>query len=192
MPRRPATPPATIKISRRLPLGRSAVLLLFGPVFLVTACGTPDGARPSSTPPDVPVAVTTKQAATSVVVAPLADSAKPLPSAPDKPQGATTVATAPDVTPKKDTTTRPPPSPARLLGMRGAAVAGLLGPAKLVRRDGDAEIWQYRNDHCVLDVFLYGPGPLSVTHVDLRKRRRGTQDKTACYAELASRANAGS
>jgi hypothetical protein len=75
--------------------------------------------------------------------------------------------------------------------MNGAAVTGLLGAANLVRRDGDAEIWQYRNDHCVLDVFLYGPGPLSVAHVDLRKRRRGTQKKTACYAELASKAHAG-
>jgi hypothetical protein len=92
----------------------------------------------------------------------------------------------------RESVSKPPLSPERLLGMRGTAVAGILGPAKFVRRDGNAEIWQYRNDQCVLDVFLYGPGPLSVAHVDLRKRRRGTQEKSACYAELAQGATAGS
>lgn len=31
----------------------------------------------------------------------------------------------------------------------------MLGLPKFVRRDAPAEIWQYRSDACVLDVFIY-------------------------------------
>ncbi|MGY8959283.1 MAG: hypothetical protein ACKVKG_07095, partial [Alphaproteobacteria bacterium] len=73
------------------------------------------------------------------------------------------------------------PQPDRLIGMDGAAVAALLGPARFVRRDGAAEVWQYRNEHCVLDVFLYGRDHLNVAHFDLRKRRNGAMAAKTCY-----------
>ena len=84
------------------------------------------------------------------------------------------------------------PNPNRLIGMDGASVAALLGPAQFVRRDGAAEIWQYRNDHCVLDVFLYGRDHLNVAHFDLRKRRNGAMAAETCFANLAKDSNADS
>ena len=180
MARRRATRPATIKISRRLTLGRFAILLAFGALFLATACGAPNNARHNA-----PLATAAKQSTPTPTDASNKSKVDPSMQSPSARAAKTSLASAPKATPPKPPK-GPPPSPERLLGMNGAAVTGLLGAAKLVRRDGDAEIWQYRNDHCVLDVFLYGPGPLSVAHVDLRKRRRGTQDKTACYAELAN------
>lgn len=75
--------------------------------------------------------------------------------------------------------------PNRLLQLSGKRVAALLGPASYVRRDGPAEIWQYRADHCVLDVFLYREGTgLSVAHVDLRKRHSATVPPRRCFADL--------
>jgi hypothetical protein len=172
---------------------RYAFLLTFGILFLATACGSPNEARqaaplettekplapaPTDDTNKSPISATKNSKSDASVQPPSAHPAK------------THMARAPEATPPPKK--KPPPSPDRLLGMNDAAVTGLLGAAKLVRRDGDAQIWQYRNDHCVLDVFLYGPGPLSVAHVDLRKRRRGTQDKAACYAELAGKATSGS
>jgi hypothetical protein len=174
-------------------LGRFSILLALGPLFFAAACGTMDDAVPKSvsmgsasqtTPPALKT-----QTATPVVVVTLLVTVPTLPTPARAPQDAV-VKTAAIVV--RESAPKPPPSPERLLGMRGTAVAKVLGPAKFVRRDGDAEIWQYRNDQCVLDVFLYGPSPLSVAHVDLRKRRRGTQEKSACYAELVQGAMAGS
>jgi len=173
-------------------LGRYAVLLAFGALFLATACGAPNNARQTA-----PLTTTAKQSAPTPKPTGASNKSKLDPSIqpPSASPAKTSLASAPKAALPKVASPKPqkgpPPSPERLLGMNGAAVTGLLGAANLVRRDGDAEIWQYRNDHCVLDVFLYGPGPLSVAHVDLRKRRRGTQKKTACYAELASKAHAG-
>jgi hypothetical protein len=194
---KPISPlPRTIKVLSRPMVGRLSVLLALGPLFLAAACGTTDNAAPKSvsqgTASQTPPPVMKTQTETPIVVAPLPDTV--IPAQPTPVRAPQIAPVTPPVTAvvARESAPKPPPSPKRLLGMHGAAVAGVLGPAKFVRRDGDAEIWQYRNDHCVLDVFLYGPGPLSVAHVDLRKRRRGTQEKNACYAELAQGAATGS
>lgn len=62
--------------------------------------------------------------------------------------------------------------PQQLMGLDRDAVNGMLGEPALVRRDGDAEVWQYRADRCVLDLFLYGLDK-KVEHVDLRDRGDG-------------------
>src|SRR5262245_27258158 len=46
-------------------------------------------------------------------------------------------------------------APPKVLGLKPHDVQELLGMPKLVRRDDPAEVWQYRSNACVLDVFLY-------------------------------------
>lgn len=59
--------------------------------------------------------------------------------------------------------------PEELLGLDVDEVAARLGKPTLIRREGAAEVWQYRRANCVLDLFLYG-GRKQVEHVDLRDR----------------------
>lgn len=74
--------------------------------------------------------------------------------------------------------------PEKLLGLETDAIQGLLGDPTLVRRDGDAEVWQYRSTGCVLDLFIYGQ-PKRVEHVDLRNRGEGAPDAVrACFAAM--------
>lgn len=67
--------------------------------------------------------------------------------------------TAPTAKPTLDT----------LPGMSGNALTALLGAPQFRRRDGQAEIWQYRGSACTLDVFLYADGgDLRVRYVEAR------------------------
>lgn len=63
-------------------------------------------------------------------------------------------------------------NPLQLMGMDRESLTVMLGKPALVRRDGEAEVWQYRADRCVLDLFLYGVEK-KVEHVDLRDRGEG-------------------
>lgn len=60
--------------------------------------------------------------------------------------------------------------PAQIIGMTPSAVDDLLGKPVRVRRDGNAEIRQYRADTaCQLDAFVYQQANgRRVTHVELR------------------------
>ncbi len=63
------------------------------------------------------------------------------------------------------------PAPRTLLGLEHHQVAALLGEPSFKRRDDPAQIWQYRDSTCILDVFLYRPeggGAYRVTHVEVR------------------------
>ena len=78
--------------------------------------------------------------------------------------------------------------PNQLFGLNGHHVADLLGPANFVRRDGTAEVWQYRAEACVLDIYLYREsGTLTVAHVDLRKREKAAQPPRQCFREILTR-----
>lgn len=58
-----------------------------------------------------------------------------------------------------------------LPGMRGADLTAMMGTPQFRRRDGQAEIWQYRGAACTLDVFLYMDGnDLRVRYVEARER----------------------
>ena len=46
----------------------------------------------------------------------------------------------------------------QLAGMDADNVARLLGSPGLLRRDGPAQIWQYVDEDCILDLFLYQNG----------------------------------
>jgi hypothetical protein len=62
--------------------------------------------------------------------------------------------------------------PQQLMGLDQDELNEKLGEPALIRRDGDAEVWQYRAERCVLDLFLYG-ALKRVEHVDLRNRGTG-------------------
>ena len=62
----------------------------------------------------------------------------------------------------------------RFHGLKRTDIARLLGRPDLLRRDGDAEIWQYRAGSCILDIFLYEePGGMRVAHADFRGNAPG-------------------
>lgn len=82
----------------------------------------------------------------------------------------------------------PDPTPAQLVGLNAGQLDRLLGPPDFKRSDGPAEIRQYRDAGCVLDVFLYADtaaGQYRVTHVDGRDRAASGGDATpACVTSL--------
>jgi hypothetical protein len=58
-----------------------------------------------------------------------------------------------------------------LVGLVSRDVEGLLGRPAFVRRDGPAQIWQYGNNACTLNLFFYSEGAvLKVRHVEFRNR----------------------
>lgn len=82
----------------------------------------------------------------------------------------------------------PDPTPAQLIGLDAGQLDRLLGPPDFKRSDGPAEIRQYRDADCVLDVFLYADaaaGSYRVTHVDGRDRAlSGGEAGPACVTSL--------
>ena len=81
--------------------------------------------------------------------------------------------------------------------MSGDEIAIRLGAPQFRRRDGQAEIWQYRGSACALDVFLYADGnSLKVRYVETRGRDTNAatdpkQARDCASALLDSRAGAG-
>jgi len=64
-------------------------------------------------------------------------------------------------------------------------VLPILGAPDFVRRDGNAQIWQYRATNCVLDLFLYkANGETTVKHAELRPRAPGAESLDACYSRM--------
>ena len=62
----------------------------------------------------------------------------------------------------------PLPDTGALIGMTGGALKSMFGEPDLKRRDPPAELWQYRDDRCALNLYLYPPrsnlGPHTVNH----------------------------
>lgn len=79
------------------------------------------------------------------------------------------------------------PGPERLAGLTAPDVSALLGSPGFVRRDPPAEVWQYRTETCVLDLFLYADGagqPQKVSHFEFRGRTVAGVAAGECYREL--------
>ncbi len=82
------------------------------------------------------------------------------------------------------------------MGLSAGGVTALLGHPDYRRRDKPAEIWQYRNGACVLDLFLYSAGgaPAKVNHMDFRrlgtnKNKAGLSDRECFRSFLLSVTN---
>ena len=60
-----------------------------------------------------------------------------------------------------------------LKGLTAAALEDLLGTPSLLRPEPPAQLWQYADEKCVLQVYLYDPpagGDAVVEHVEARMR----------------------
>lgn len=88
----------------------------------------------------------------------------------------------------------PVSAPAQLVGLDAEELDRLLGPADFTRSDGPAEIRQYRDSGCVLDLFLYADlasGRYRVSHVEARDRQTAGIAEQACVAGLLRSRQAG-
>ena len=67
------------------------------------------------------------------------------------------VTAPPPLVPAVEPPPPPPPEfePASLLGASSSKIEAVLGSADLLRREGTAEVWQYRLATCVVDYFVY-------------------------------------
>lgn len=78
--------------------------------------------------------------------------------------------------------------PEEYVGYAPERLLPLLGAPDFVRRDGGAQVWQYRAEHCVLDLFLYGKGNDSrVKHVELRKRLPTAEPVEQCFSRMRAK-----
>ena len=66
-----------------------------------------------------------------------------------------TVTAPPPPVPALEPPTPPEFEPASLLGASSSKIEAVLGSADLLRREGTAEVWQYRLATCVVDYFVY-------------------------------------
>ena len=99
-------------------------------------------------------------------------------------------APAPEPAPATVETARAPEQPVpdlnTLRGQNDADITLLLGPPQFQRSDSPAELWQYRSNGCILDLFLYpsSTGGLSVDHLETRSDKPEMADPQACFAEV--------
>jgi hypothetical protein len=77
---------------------------------------------------------------------------------------------------------------ATLPGMNGDDLVTRLGAPQFRRRDGQAEIWQYRGSACTLDVFLYyaDGANLIVRYVETRGHDTNTASNSKQANDCAS------
>ncbi|MGH6983939.1 MAG: hypothetical protein ACREEI_06915 [Stellaceae bacterium] len=75
-----------------------------------------------------------------------------------------------------------------LNGLAPAQVAALIGDPDLRRVDPPAEIWQYRNADCVLELYFYDSGANSrMVYAETRSRTtQRTPDAMTCTQGLGS------
>jgi hypothetical protein len=103
---------------------------------------------------------------------------------------ADTPETAPEGAGGEETAALPPEpviddDPRRLMGLDRAGLSAILGDPQLVRREAPAEIWQYRSETCVFDVFLYDQaGAQRVTYLEARDRDAAKIETRPCLNEL--------
>ncbi len=106
-------------------------------------------------------------------------------------RGAAGPEAAPQTAPDRTETAALPPAPridddpARLMGLDAAGLAKLLGAPELLRREPPAEVWQYRGESCVFDVFLYeAAGGQRVTYLEARDATARRIDARGCLNQL--------
>jgi hypothetical protein len=69
-----------------------------------------------------------------------------------------------------------PAGPLEFIGQSASAMRSRFGTPTLIRREPPAEVWQYRHDNCVLDLFLYGENaPDTVQHAEVRAAEPGPE-----------------
>lgn len=82
--------------------------------------------------------------------------------------------------------------PQTLVGLTVSQAGALLGEPELRRQEAPAEVWQYRTDWCVLDLYLYREGgDRKVVYTEARHRSRGEVDPRRCVGQIAAEARGG-
>jgi hypothetical protein len=116
-----------------------------------------------------------------------------LTSSPSKPKPVPLVATPAvahgglDVAPN----TRLSGDPKELLGLDHAAVRRALGDPTRIRSEDPAQVWQYVNGDCVVDLYLYAEsGALKVTYVEARSHTAEQAPTGRCLKLLLERPTA--
>ena len=75
--------------------------------------------------------------------------------------------------------------PKQLLGLFADDIHKMFGVPDFKHRDRHAEIWQYRKDKCLLDIFLYfkkeRPSILHVRHAEARGRNVTKISPEKCF-----------
>jgi hypothetical protein len=86
-----------------------------------------------------------------------------------------------------------PLSPNNLIGQNQERLIRLLGVPSFKRRDAPAEIWRYRNQNCLLDLYFYpskgssAARALQVTFVEARTPQGPSASVTGCLNALRNR-----
>lgn len=182
-----------------MPGGSSVLrtLLALGSVFALAACASSPRTEESAVPE---ASAATQVAAPSPAPAPAAATAAAVePPRPDVVAQATAVPAKVDKSiaggrtqTAAVTNARPKsadlPTPKQLVGLGRDQIQSMLGYPWLLKREGAAELWQYRVPACVLDIFLLGASSeeLKVAYVDLRSRRENRPPTASCYADILS------
>ena len=77
--------------------------------------------------------------------------------------------------------------PERVMGLTPTGVVSLLGEPELRRSEPPAEVWQYRSDTCVFDVYLVTEaGQTSVVYYETRPRAEGSVQPPRCVGEIVA------
>ncbi|HAA92191.1 MAG TPA: hypothetical protein DCE33_07075 [Rhodospirillaceae bacterium] len=70
-------------------------------------------------------------------------------------------------------------------GQKAESLVRVIGRPDFVRRDGPAQIWQYRSSACILDLFVYGKqSEQKIAHSELRGSAVGKAPANGCFAKL--------
>ena len=76
-----------------------------------------------------------------------------------------------------------PPAADDLLGSDSAKLETWLGKPRMIRHDDPAQVWQYRNKSCMLDVYLYpAEDRLKVAHAEARAQAKTGSAISTCLA----------
>jgi hypothetical protein len=74
------------------------------------------------------------------------------------------------------------PEPDNLIGYSPSRLKSLFGEPSFVRSDPPAELWQYKNASCIMDLYLYNDGSdnFAVTHLEFRQTEQSVEKFEQC------------
>ncbi len=84
--------------------------------------------------------------------------------------------------------------PEQVMGLDDEALEALIGPPGLRRDEHPAQVWQYRGESCVLDLFLYPDDeaePHRVVYYEIRGDGDGALARRRCFRALLQGRGAG-
>lgn len=78
------------------------------------------------------------------------------------------------------------PSPKELMGKGPGDLRKTLGTPSLLRKEGDAQVWQYAGTSCVVFLYLYdnAAGKPEVSYLDARAKSDGAVEVAPCLDDV--------